>query len=150
MQEKFYSVEEIAQMLDMHPKTIARYIREGHIRAQKFGKAWRVSGHDLSVFIEGSKQTDAAQLDRATGVQDVLERAMETMRVSAVTDIPVRDQEEASLIMNWLTATVHSDRSAHTEQSMTAQYIAETGVLRVNLWGGIGFVGAVLSSLSLQ
>jgi len=150
MQEKFYSVEEIAQMLDMHPKTIARYIREGHIRAQKFGKAWRVAGHDLSLFVEGSKQTEAAQLDRATGMQDVLERVMEEIRVSAVTDIPVRNQEEASLIMNWLTATVHADRSSHTEQSMNAQYISETGVLRVNLWGGIGFVDAVLASLSLR
>ena len=53
MQETYYTVEQIAQMLQMHPKTVQRYIREGKLRAVKVGKGWRIGGHDLSVFTEG-------------------------------------------------------------------------------------------------
>lgn len=35
MEEKFFTVEEIGEMLKMHPKTIQRYIREGKLRAVK-------------------------------------------------------------------------------------------------------------------
>ena len=52
MNKDYYSVEQISDMLDIHPKTIQRYIREGRLRATKIGKSWRVTGHDLSVFIE--------------------------------------------------------------------------------------------------
>lgn len=55
MEEKYYSVEQISEMLNIHPKTIQRYIREGKLRAGKIGKSWRVTGHDLSVFMESTK-----------------------------------------------------------------------------------------------
>ena len=45
-----YTVEQAAELLAMHPKTIQRYIREGKLRAAKIGKGWRIAGRDLSVF----------------------------------------------------------------------------------------------------
>ena len=61
MEEAFYTVEQVANLLQMHPKTITiqRYIREGKLSAVKFGKGWRVSGHDLSVFTESATFTEA-------------------------------------------------------------------------------------------
>jgi excisionase family DNA binding protein len=44
VKETYYSVEQISQMLSIHPKTVQRYIREGKMRAAKIGKSWRVSG----------------------------------------------------------------------------------------------------------
>jgi excisionase family DNA binding protein len=35
MDGKYYTVEQIAEMLQIHPKTIQRYIREGKLRANK-------------------------------------------------------------------------------------------------------------------
>ena len=48
MNETYYSVEQISEMLHIHPKTVQRYIREGKLRAAKLGKSWRVTGHDLT------------------------------------------------------------------------------------------------------
>ena len=56
MNETYYSVEQVAQMLHMHPKTIQRYIREGRLRAAKIGKSWHISGHDLSSFVEANRK----------------------------------------------------------------------------------------------
>ncbi|MBG0787603.1 MAG: helix-turn-helix domain-containing protein, partial [Anaerolineaceae bacterium] len=35
MVEKYYTVEQIAEIINLHPKTIQRYIREGRLNAQK-------------------------------------------------------------------------------------------------------------------
>jgi len=52
MTREYYTVEQISEMLNIHPKTIRRYIREGRLHATKIGKSWRITGHDLSVFVE--------------------------------------------------------------------------------------------------
>jgi excisionase family DNA binding protein len=67
MAEKLYTVEQISAMIEMHPKTVQRYIREGRLKAQKIGKAWRVGGHDLSVFLEGTK--DKVEDRKVPGLQ---------------------------------------------------------------------------------
>jgi excisionase family DNA binding protein len=55
MNISYYTVDQIAELLHIHPKTIQRYIREGKLPASKIGKSWRVSGHDLSRFAEGAR-----------------------------------------------------------------------------------------------
>jgi excisionase family DNA binding protein len=39
MDRTYYSVDQIAELLRIHPKTIQRYIREGSFRPEKSGKA---------------------------------------------------------------------------------------------------------------
>nr|MBO2483058.1 hypothetical protein [Bacillaceae bacterium] len=38
----FFTVEEVAELIQMHPRTIRRYIKEGKIKASKLGKEWRI------------------------------------------------------------------------------------------------------------
>ena len=52
--ERYYTVDIIAKMLSMHPKTIQRYIREGKLHAKKVGKSWQVQEQDLRNFMESS------------------------------------------------------------------------------------------------
>ena len=54
MENKFYTVDQIAEILGMHHKTIRKFITEGKLRANKVGKQWRISGHDLSNFMENN------------------------------------------------------------------------------------------------
>lgn len=62
MNKDYYTVDEISNMLNIHPKTIQRYIREGKLRAAKIGKSWRITGHDLSTFIENDSYKSLPQL----------------------------------------------------------------------------------------
>ena len=45
--ERTYTVEQIAELLSLHPKTVQRYIREGKIIANKVGKRWFISESNL-------------------------------------------------------------------------------------------------------
>jgi excisionase family DNA binding protein len=50
-QQKLYTVEEAAGVLGMHHSTVRRHIKEGRLKASKFGRrSIRISSEDLSSF----------------------------------------------------------------------------------------------------
>lgn len=133
MQEAYYTVEQIAQMLQMHPKTVQRYIREGKLRAVKVGKGWRVSGHDLSVFTERVPQAGETP----------------TAVVSCVADVYAADKAAAIRLVNTLTAGLNSKPANYGRSSMQSQYIPEEQKLRITLYGGARIVAAMLDAIAM-
>ena len=131
MDKDYYSVERISELLHIHPKTIQRYIREGKLRAAKVGKSWRVSGHDLSVFLEGS---DISGNDSKT------ER---NITASAVIDISTNGAEDVMRIMNVLTAAIVSKPPEYSKSTIQSQYIESENMIRVTLWGDIRFMSSI-------
>lgn len=146
MAEKYYSVDQIAEMVDMHPKTIQRYIREGKLKAQKLGKAWRVSGHDLSTFIEGTD--DFKKSDASEGLQEIIMAAEKSIQVSAIIDVPVKNSQDAVQVVNWISASMNSMPPEYGYKSMNSQYIEPDHMIRILLWGSPVFIGTIMSSLA--
>lgn len=141
MTETYYSVEQISQILSIHPKTVQRYIREGKLRAAKIGKSWRVSGHDLSVFTEGTKAV--------SGIKKSDIPADERVIASSVIDIDVNTRDEAMRIVNTLTAAMNVKPPEYGRSSMHAQFIEPDFKVRVTLWGNIKFMSAIMSSIEV-
>lgn len=52
MENKFYTIDQVAEILDIHHKTVRKFIKEGKLKANKVGKQWRISQIDLEVFTE--------------------------------------------------------------------------------------------------
>ncbi len=50
MAEEFYTVEQAAARLRLHPKTVLRYIHDGRLRGTRIGKAYRIMRSDLEAF----------------------------------------------------------------------------------------------------
>jgi len=141
MTEKYYTVDEIAGLIKIHPKTIQRYIREGRLKASKVGKSWRVSGHDLSTFTEGSETATAPPLGSGerTGERET--------KVSAVIDIPVADVQESVRIANTLTAITNSKPLEYGATSLQTQYLMSENVMRVMVWGSLSFAQIILDAI---
>ena len=133
MQETYYTVEQISQMLQMHPKTVQRYIREGKLRAVKVGKGWRISGHDLSVFTESVPKNGEAP----------------TAVVSCVADVYAADKSTAIRITNTLEAGLNSKPAGYGECSLQTQYIPEEQKLRVTLYGNARVCAAMLETIAM-
>lgn len=55
MNDQFYSLQEVADMLKVRYLTIFRWARSGKLAAYKFGKQYRVSAETLQEFINASK-----------------------------------------------------------------------------------------------
>lgn len=140
MNKEYYTVEQISGMLDIHPKTIQRYIREGKLRASKVGKSWRINGHDLSVFIESDSNKELS-----TEKQQV-----HGALASSVIDIIVYGKEDAIRIMNSLTGALNSKPKEYGQSSMHSQYIESENMIRVTLWGDIRFMAVMMDTISLM
>jgi excisionase family DNA binding protein len=137
MQKDYYTVEQISEMLDIHPKTIQRYIREGKLRATKIGKSWRVTGHDISVFMESNR-------NEMPGSEIRQERSV---IASSVIDIIAYGKEDAIRIMNALTAALNSKPPEYGQSSMQSQYIESEHTVRVTLWGDIRFMAVMMDAI---
>jgi excisionase family DNA binding protein len=70
MSGELYTVEQAADRLKLHPKTVLRMIREGRLKAVRLGKAYRISGDDLDA-VAGVARAEARESpDRATVIAD--------------------------------------------------------------------------------
>lgn len=49
--EKLFTIEEIADILRVHTRTVTRYIEAGRLKASKLG-VWRIKQSDLNTFLE--------------------------------------------------------------------------------------------------
>lgn len=138
MNETYYSVEQISEMLHIHPKTVQRYIREGKLRASKLGKSWRVTGHDLSIFMELTKTTVDFDRDKkeVKGQYDI--------KVSSVIDIEVKGIDEADRITNMLLAALNSPHTDYDYPAVHALFIQPESKVRITLYGNLKLAQDVL------
>lgn len=137
MANDYYTVDQISNMLNIHPKTIQRYIREGKLRATKIGKGWRVNGNDLSAFIENDSYENP----------NFSKQSRRNIVASSVIDVVVSGKEDAIRIMNTLTAAMNTKPSEYGQSSMQSQYIERENIIRISLWGGIRFMAIIMDMI---
>jgi putative molybdopterin biosynthesis protein len=53
---KFYTVQEVADSLNVHPNTIRNWVNSGELKSYKLGNTLRISKEDLEKFLEKNKQ----------------------------------------------------------------------------------------------
>lgn len=51
----FYTVEQVAEMLQVHWQTVLNYIKNGKLKAVKLGKGYRVQKQALDEFIKNNQ-----------------------------------------------------------------------------------------------
>jgi excisionase family DNA binding protein len=50
--EKLYTTEQVAQLLQIHPLTVLKYINSGKLRAIKLGRVYRIRESALQKFLD--------------------------------------------------------------------------------------------------
>lgn len=63
--DTWLTVSQITERLQLHPNTVARYIKEGRLKGVKVGKSYRVREQDLLAFMQ---EFSAADADRSARV----------------------------------------------------------------------------------
>lgn len=136
---KYYTVDEVAELLTMHPKTIQRYIREGKIQATKVGKSWRITEAYLKAF---TKAANEKQENKKKNVQD-------KVLVSSVVDILVQDLDKVSDLERLLVAMLNSKQEEFGKSTMHFQYLEYEGKARITLWGNLQFMQKMMEMISV-
>lgn len=154
MDEKFYTIEQIAGILGMHHKTIRKFITEGKLRANKVGKQWRISGHDLSIFIEDNNissqnktENENENVEFSTNSIDSNTKASK-INISTVIDINEIAMDEHRRISNTLLALMNSKDSKMSNSTINMKYYKDNKNLKIMIWGDIEFTKEMLDFIS--
>jgi excisionase family DNA binding protein len=67
----WYSLEEVADQLGLHVRTVRSYVRDGRLGAVRIGKQYRVSDADLRALTGGSVRPGGPRRVEVTSVVDV-------------------------------------------------------------------------------
>ena len=123
MSNAFFTVDSAATKLDVHPRTILRFINQGKLKAVKVGRQWRIKYSDLQEF---------------TG-EEIEEKQASA---SAVIDIPVSDRNEADRYQTLVLASLNNRNSPGgiLDRRVDCIYNKEEQSVRFVLWGGISFL----------
>jgi excisionase family DNA binding protein len=106
--QELYSVEQVANLLGLHVKTVRNYVRDGRLKAVRVGKQYRITGTDLEAFT-GAPLPAPARRTRHVEVSSIVQVdaiSLESMNRLSTTVIAVAqgvrvqtvyDEERASM-----------------------------------------------------
>ena len=144
MQLKLYSISDLTKILNLHPKTILRFIHEGKIKARKIGRSWKVSEEDLKLYCHGelSEEQTSKQVPNFETIAD-------RINVSAVVEITEQNSEEASRISNSLMAMLNSEKGANGKSRFDFFYYPEIQKAKYVFYGSPDVVSRILSTFDV-
>jgi excisionase family DNA binding protein len=136
MPEDLYSVEQVADLLGLHVKTVRGYVREGRLKAVRIGKQYRIAGEDLAAMTGRPLASFRPEPVRR-------ERHIE---VSSIVEIDAVSPETANRLTNSLMASASGIR-------IESIYDAQRGRMKIILVGSMDtnatyfkFINAILES----
>ncbi|MEV0530640.1 helix-turn-helix domain-containing protein [Kitasatospora sp. NPDC050463] len=115
--DPYYSVEQVAEQLGLHVRTVRGYVRDGRLRATRIGKQYRIAGRDLAEFTGAPVPVPAA--------------AQRHAEASTIVQIDAIETAEAARLANTLMAAVAGPREGsplriqtlHDEQRSTLKVV---------------------------
>jgi excisionase family DNA binding protein len=132
MSEEVYTVEQFAERLKLHPKTVLRFIREGRLRAVKVGKSYRILRTDMEAmtgFVRGSE--------------------FRVARVTSIVDIPEVAADLAQLLARQLPAMRLSQAAHPDPMSLDVAYDTVRRHLKVVIVGSPADTAAMLKMVQI-
>jgi len=143
-----WTVDQMAEALAMHPRTVRRYIREGRLKAHKVGGEWRIRREDAEEFTGG--MVDDLH-DRALGelkqfLSGMNDEPMGGIQVCSVVDCPADSMEGPARISELLVRQMNAAGDG-VKAKFQYFYIAERRIGRFILRGSPEWVGKLLQMI---
>ncbi len=125
MSGEMLTVEQVAGLLDLHKRTVRRYLREGKLKALRIGKQYRIAREDLEAFV-------GRPIMRPEPV-----RRYRHLDVSAVIQVDAVSATLADRVTNLLMAAARNPDPANEPLRLETVYDVERGRLKVILSGSV-------------
>jgi len=127
MSDVLYSVEQVADRLGLHVRTVRNYVREGRLKAVRIGKQYRIAAEDLAAMTGRPVSALAPEPVRR-------ERHIE---VSSIVEIDAVSPESATRVTNLLMSAVRGPHPEGETVRMETIYDAERARLKVIVVGSM-------------
>ncbi|AXB48145.1 helix-turn-helix domain-containing protein [Amycolatopsis albispora] len=120
MTQELLSVEQVAERLGLHVRTVRNYVRNGRLKAVRIGKQYRIAREDLQ---------ELTGQPAATGPRRV--------EVSSIVQVDPVDAATANRLSTLLMAAVNGPREDPTPLRVDTMYDEERGSMKVVVLGGV-------------
>lgn len=132
-----FSVEQVAERLGLHVRTVRTYIRDGRLKAVRIGKQYRIAREDLEALTGRPAAT-------TSGGPDVRHRHVE---VSSIVQIDAIDPNGADRLSTLLVAGAKTPRDTPEPLRIQTVYDRERARLKIVILGGAAATADLLQLL---
>ena len=152
MNKDMLSIEETADMLSVHPRTIRRYLKSGVVQGVKVGGKWHIKREEIRKML--GREDVAGQLEESWSRQAVeyIQGAPSPIgsryRVCAITDCDFANDEEAKCASQALLGIINGREPAAPEARFQYRYNAGERRGRFILWGDPAFIAQCMDELA--
>lgn len=127
MTSDLYSVEQVADLLNLHVRTVRNYVRDGRLKAVRIGKQYRIAREDL-----------AAMTGRpAASFEPEPVRRERHIEVSSIVEIDAISPETVRRLTNLLMASGNRRDAGEDQLRIEMVYNAERARLKIILVGSM-------------
>jgi excisionase family DNA binding protein len=130
------SIEQVAEQLGMHVRTIRNWIHEGRLPATRVGRRYRIESGDLDALLG---RTARAPVPRERRV-----------RVTSIVDIDAVPPDLAQRLTTLLLGATRGRSDDAAPLDLTVRDEPERGSVRVTISGSTGTVAQILGLIDLQ
>ena len=126
MSEQLFTVEQVAQSLNLHVRTIRNYVAAGKLKATRIGKQYRIARGDLDAFTGGPSPSVEGRKVGVYGRTD----ATCVVQIEAIT------RDSADRLSGALIGAAKAPRAGGALMNVSAAYDEERDSLRVVIMSG--------------
>lgn len=132
MRQLYYSVEQVADLLGLHVRTVRGYVRDGRLGATRVGRRYRISREDLEAFTGAPAPSPARRTRHA--------------EVSGIVQIDAIGPEETMRLTNLVVAAAQGRRPEDDDVPLRVEtvYDEERATLKIVVLGGLGTTADLL------
>lgn len=143
-----FSVDQVAEILGMHPRTVRRLLREGKLTGTKVGGEWRITAESLKRHLTPEHVEQAATDLLEAGPAGALLGAGDAMAACAVVDLRAASPEAVAPLTTRVIDLINRTSSPGRPLKFTYYYDQAAGKARFTFWGHPGFVGHLLATMA--
>jgi excisionase family DNA binding protein len=126
MGSDLYSVEQVAELLGLHVRTVRNYVRDGRLKAVKIGKQYRIAGSDLAA-LTGEPVAATSHIE-----------------ASSIVQIDGIDAAAASRLSTVLTAGAQSRRDSPEPLRIQTIHDERRSRMKIVILGGLGATADIM------
>lgn len=101
--KKLFSPGEVANLLDIHVKTVRRYLRDGTLKGIKIGGSWKISEEELE------KSVEQSIIDGVIDSEEISMKENEKVMKSLSISIKVKNHFDGNTYAQALMKIINSD-----------------------------------------
>jgi excisionase family DNA binding protein len=121
MSAHLFTADEVAELLNLHVKTIRRYVRDGRLKARRIGKEYRIARADLDEFAGETRAPDTP----VARTRHVI--------ASSIVDVDVVSPQESHRITAMVMAALNSRKGEADFPRVDTIYYEEQAKLRITI-----------------